>query len=495
MKKYFLIVVFFFLAACPVLAKEITYPVAELGNCENKEDCKVYCDKEENMEACLSFAEKNNLMDQEEIALAKKMASGDEGPGGCEGKDECEKYCDDISNIDECVSYAEQNNLLEPEELEEAKKVQQAIKRGVTPPPCKNKKACDNYCESSEHMEECITFAKEAGFIEGKELEDAEKMLQAIKRGVTPPPCKGKDECDEYCNSPENMEVCITFALEAGFMPEEERENAQKMLRAVKQGILPPACKGKEECDVYCQQEEHFEECLNFSAAAGFMTEEEAEMARKTGGKGPGGCMGKEECEAFCNDPANQETCFNFAKEHGLMPEGEMAQMEQKNQEFRQNFDQMPAQVVDCLNSELGADNVEGLKNGSIMPSEEIGEKIKYCFEQMGPPMPPPEGEMVPANPGMLPPEGFKPPEGGMMPPEGFMPEGEGFAPIEPAPGVLLYPENIQPPVNEPIPMSEPMPVEPPPVSEPPPEPGSEPQPEVGIIRLLLGSIKNALLF
>ena len=31
-------------------------------------------------------------------------------------------------------------------------------------------------------MEECVTFGIEAGFIQGKELEDVQKMLTAIKR-------------------------------------------------------------------------------------------------------------------------------------------------------------------------------------------------------------------------------------------------------------------------------------------------------------------------
>jgi len=42
-------------------APEISYPIAELGSCTDKAACKTYCDKPENVDACLSFAEKNNL--------------------------------------------------------------------------------------------------------------------------------------------------------------------------------------------------------------------------------------------------------------------------------------------------------------------------------------------------------------------------------------------------------------------------------------------------
>src|SRR3989344_6428747 len=178
----------------------IQYPVEELGNCKSESDCKLYCGDSANADACLSFALKNNLMSEKEVGIAKKfLEQGESGPGGCSGKDECEEYCNDISHIDECISFAEENGLIPPEELEEAKKVQAAIKRGVNPPACGNKRACDVYCEEPEHMEECIAFGLEAGFIQGKEAEDAQKMLEAVKRGVKPPPCRGKEACDEYC--------------------------------------------------------------------------------------------------------------------------------------------------------------------------------------------------------------------------------------------------------------------------------------------------------
>ncbi len=401
MKTKFLILIIIgvLIISSVILAADIQYPVAELGNCENKTDCRAYCNELKNTEDCLDFARKNNLMSEDEIERAERfLAASGEGPGGCAGEDECKEYCNDINHIDECISFAERNGLIPPEELEEAKKVQAAIARGVKPPPCGNKQQCDVYCEEPEHMEECIAFGLEAGFIQGKEAEDAQKMLQAVKRGVKPPPCKGKEACDEYCSSPDNMEVCMTFAMEAGFMSEQEKEDSQKMLQALKKGIKPPPCKGKEDCDAYCGSEEHFEECTNFAVAAGFMSEKDAGMARKTGGKGPGDCKGKEECENFCNNPDNQETCFNFAKNNGLIPEEDLRKMEEGKQQLQQSLQQMPQEVADCLSGEVGADMVEKMKSG-FMPPREAGDKMQGCFQKMGPPQgpdqqgPPCEGE------------------------------------------------------------------------------------------------------
>jgi len=393
--KYLNFIILSFVAACLlVLANQafaqenaatanVQYPVKELGNCQDQAACKIYCDKPENINACVAFAEKNNLISEEKISAAKKfIAAGAEGPGGCKTKDACETYCNDISHIDACIVYAEKNNLMSTAELAEAKQIQAAIARGINPPPCKNKEACDTYCDSADHMEECITFSQAAGMLQGKELEDAQKMLAAVKKGATPPPCKGKDACDTYCSEPNNMEVCMNFAMEAGLMTEEEKADSQKMLTALKKGLKPPACKGEKECQAYCTQESHFDECTNFAEAAGFMTAEEAVMARKTGGKGPGDCVNKDECEAFCNNLDNQQTCFNFAKENGMIPEADLKQMEEGMKQFKESLDQAPQTVIDCLNSQFGTDMMEKFKSGAVMPPKEAGDQMRTCFEK-----------------------------------------------------------------------------------------------------------------
>jgi len=514
-------------------AQNIQYPVEELGNCGSESVCKSYCDKSENTKSCVNFAEKNNLMSKEEIEMAKKfMAAGSKGPGGCEGKNECEAYCNNLDHIDECISFAEENNLIPPEELEEAKKVQAAIKRGVKPPPCGNKKQCDIYCDQPEHMEECIAFGIEAGFIQGQELEDVQKMLAAVKRGVKPPPCRGKEACDAYCSNPDNMEMCMTFAMEAGFMSEQEKADSQKMLKALKKGIKPPNCRGKDECDVYCSQDQHFDECTKFAEAAGFMTPEEAAMARKTGGKGPGGCKGKDECDAFCNNPDNQETCFNFAKENGLIPEADLKQMEEGKQKFQESLQQAPSAVLDCLNSEIGTDMMEKFKSGAAMPPKDIGDKMRGCYEKMGPPSGPegqgekfqpapgaenPSGQMMPQQAG---PGGCKGPEecksyceshpdecqnfqSGQIPPQGQgqMPPQENREGMMPPPGEGTMPGTMQPPAGlQPPPAGTFTPppsgtfAPPPPSGEPTPAPEPAPVPESMLKYSPFGVILNFFL-
>lgn len=463
---------------------DIQYPISQLGNCKNETECRSYCDKPENTTACLNFAEQNNLIPKEEIEMAKKFATaGNKGPGGCTGKDSCETYCNDISHIEECISFAEQNDLISPEELREAQKVRDAIKRGVKPPACGNKKSCDSYCENPSHMEECITFASEAGMMDGKEKEDAQRMLQALKRGVKPPPCQGKEACDKYCQQPDNMEVCMNFAIEAGFMGDKEKEDAQKMLSAFKKGIRPPNCRGKEECDSYCQSDEHFEECTNFAEAAGFMNTKDAEMARKTKGKGPGGCKGKEECEVFCNNKDNQETCFKFAEDNGMIPEEELKKMKegmnrmrgqeqrgippqekQEGGEFRRGPGgcSTPEECQSyCSQNPETCKNYQGPENEQRPmnpprefegrpplpgPDQNQFQPPPQEFNQSGTSIQPIGGEVIPQQPqprfeGQLPPEGqFQPSE--PVPQIEQQPQGE-IAPPPPPPSESTAPQSL----------------------------------------------------
>ncbi len=371
-----------FLTSVSVASVEgISYPVAELGSCANETECRSFCDKPENSDLCMGFAEKNNLTSGDS-ERAKQLAELDGKPGNCGTAAECESYCNDVSHLDECLAFAEKNNFMPPEDLEEARKLQAALANGAKlPGSCNTKEACDSYCNDPNNIEECITFGEAAGLIPADELEDARKVMQAIKKGVKPPPCGGKTGCDAYCSKPENIEQCITFAEAAGMIPASELEEAKKMMQAIKKGAKLPNCRGKAECDVYCADLSHMEECVTFAAAAGFMTEEEAARVKKMGGVGPGGCRSRESCESFCNNPDNRETCFNFQVERGMLPQEELERIESDKRRMQETLANSPPEVEACLVNTLGQEMVEKMKAGTAMGSERTGNAMRECSD------------------------------------------------------------------------------------------------------------------
>lgn len=410
MKNYYLILLLpvsifagFLVFAQEEMPAGVTFPIAELGNCKSKTECMTYCDLPENMLACLDFAEKHNLIPKDEVKIARKMLKlgATAGPGGCKGKVQCEAYCDDMAHIEECLAFAEKHNLIPAEELKEGKKVAAAMKKGIKPPNCRGKSSCDAYCSQPAHMEECLVFAEAAGLIPQDEIAEAKMALKAMKQGIKPPPCRGKQECDAYCGQEEHFAECLTFAEAAGFISPEEAIMAKKT-----GGKGPGNCRSKESCDKYCDDPAHSEECLNFAEKHGFISEEDAENARKMlkAGftSGPGGCKSQDECEAYCNDLSHQAECMDFAIKAGFMSaeEAEMAKkMTQagptpggcRGEEECRNYCQDPAHAKECIDfavkiGEMSPETAEEARRGMEMMRrggpggcKSEGECMAYC--------------------------------------------------------------------------------------------------------------------
>lgn len=322
----------------------IKYPVEQLGNCENEEKCRLYCDGLDHINECISFAEKYNLMTKQEAEEARHFARAGikRGPGECGTQVQCRAYCEDIDNINECLAFAEKHNVLSDDELKEAKQVAEALKSGAKlPGGCANKETCEAYCSVASHMEECITFAEAAGFMDPKELEEAKKIIPLMKSGQ-----------------------------------------------------MPGGCTSKKQCEKYCEDENNFGECLVFAEKAGFISPEEAEMVRKTGGRGPGNCKGKDECEAYCSSENHMEECMAFAQKHGLISDEEISRMKEGMGQLQNVLKEATPEVVKCLEQNIDDDIISKIQSGVFSPRADIGDKVKSCFENFMP-MPdfPPEAK------------------------------------------------------------------------------------------------------
>ncbi len=305
--------------------------------------------------------------------------------GGCEDRGACEEYCNDFDNINECIAFAEAHNLFSEDELEHAKKFAEV--GTVGPGECTSQATCEAYCEDINHIEECLAFGEEHSLIPQEELEEARKVSRALEGGaVLPGGCTSKDSCELYCNDEAHIEECIVFAEAAGLIPPEELKMARKFIELLKNGETPGGCVGERECEAYCENPDHFDECITFAEKAGFIPPEELEMIKKTGGKGPGDCRGRQECEDYCNDPAHQEACFAFAQEHGLVSDEDLEHVRGGFDRAREGLSQAPPEVRECLRDRVGAEVLAKIESGEqFMPSRDLGEQMRHCFESMGP--------------------------------------------------------------------------------------------------------------
>lgn len=338
MKKIYFLILFLsalFFAGQTLAFTEPTYPIAELGNCKDRQACEEFCYKPENMSACIDYGSQNGLISQEEAKISKLVAEKVKAgtmPGNCKTKDECEKYCQgNVSTLEECLSLAKDVGFSN-EGIEEGKKILKALKEGAKMPgDCKNKGQCEKYCQDTTHIDECLAFAEAAQIISADELAEAKKVAPFLRSGDTPGKCKSKLECENYCNDEAHADVCLSFAEKAGFI-----------------------------------------------------SKEEAEMAKKAGGKGPGGCKGTEECNKYCQDKSHMDECIEFGIKVGAIKEEDIQKIKEGGKMIKEGLAKIPegarSSAETCLNNIFDG-KLQDVLNGTLQITKDQGDKIGPCFE------------------------------------------------------------------------------------------------------------------
>lgn len=316
----------------------ITFPIPELGNCADKVSCRTFCNQTANIEACISFGKAHGLLNNEEAERGIKFAlrlKESAGPGGCTTPDACEAYCSNVQNIETCVAFAKEAKLNTPK-LEAADKLAAFIKSGgLMPGGCTSADSCRTYCGELAHLEECRTFAQKLGIRD--------------EHGTTTAPGQLK-----------------------------------KFLEVVKNGETPGGCTTAAQCKLYCQNSAHREECVAFAAKAELISKDDALRFLMIDGKGPGGCTTKEGCQTYCNDQAHREECFQFAKDNNLIESEKLQEMQRMLVTVRAGISDAPPEVAACLTSTLGENIINDIQAGTLTPGQEIGSRVKDCFEKFG---------------------------------------------------------------------------------------------------------------
>ena len=361
------------------------------GGCNSRESCEEYCNNPDHAEECIDDSMRRGFMSKEEGARAKKMAKG--GPGGCRG-DACRVYCNDSAHEDECFEFAADNGFIEKKEVERIRGFKKTFgKKPEGPGGCKNERECRTYCDEPDHIEECLDFAEKNGLIKP---EDAQKMKRIGLAGG-PGGCKGERACREYCDNPDNQKECIDFAEREGLMSPEE----VKMARKVSEKGGPGGCRGPKECQQFCDNPDNAEMCLVHAEQEGLMPKEELERARKflnaSKDGGPGGCKGRQ-CEDYCGNPEHQDECFEFAKKQGLIrPEDE------RNFEVGKKLDQKMRESggpggckneQECRHYCTNPDNVEecvafASAHAGVSREDSLQMLRDFTERRFGPPRPP----------------------------------------------------------------------------------------------------------
>lgn len=306
MKKIFLLIPLFFIPVF-ILAQNlenIEYPIEELDNCQNREDCKAFCDKIANLERCFNFSEKHNLL----------------------------TMCDS----------------------DKVKTFLHALKSGTDLLPCETKAECLDFCSKPENLDQCLVFSEKTGIISREQA-----LLIKITGGVGPGQCKNKEDCKNYCSEENNVDECLAFALEYGFMSQVQAAEAIRIRDIALQGG-PGGCVGLKQCRDYCSISSNFDECINFGKETGIISLEQVEKIEefiKQGG--PGGCRTRQECSQYCQNPENIMQCLEFMIEENYFSQEAIKSMEDKIEQTKEEMYQQMQEYKKNFNLDIDDEEIK----------------------------------------------------------------------------------------------------------------------------------------
>lgn len=208
----------------------VTFPVADLGNCDSISSCRSFCEDPVNKSSCVSFAKQKGFYKEQGNKKQKEMLEKATSDLGCTSPDACRQFCHQEANFNKCSSFAKKHNFSggqvdDPSRAEVLQKAKQAL-------GCNSPDSCRSFCQEEGNRQKCSEFAKDSG-------------LRGGEKRVGPGGCSSEETCKSFCSDPANFGTCSSFGGQGG-------PNGQNGPRGQFKG--PGGCNSEEECRSHCEQ-------------------------------------------------------------------------------------------------------------------------------------------------------------------------------------------------------------------------------------------------
>ncbi len=222
----------------------ITFPIAELGNCENYSECRQFCEDPVNSTTCIDFAKSKGFYKEENTGKADLLAKA-RSQLGCSSEATCRELCSKEENFEKCSNFASQNNLSGGHSEDHSSA--QILQKAKSILGCSSEASCREVCSKEENKEKCSQFARQTG-------------LRGGEHRSGPGGCSSEETCRAFCSDPANYQVCSGYATSQG-------------------GNFsgPGGCNSEATCRQYC--EKNPQSCRSFGDRGNYNPEE---MCRKT---------------------------------------------------------------------------------------------------------------------------------------------------------------------------------------------------------------------
>jgi len=200
---------------------DITFPIAELGDCTDFYNCLSYCEDPVNYNDCVDYStEKGFYKDEPIFSDLENLYQQAKAELGCESATACIDYCEQVTNFDACNVFAKKLDLLGGYVTDPSEEEILARARDIL--GCETIDACLSFCDDPANATVCADFASQTGLIGGTVVEG-------------PGGCISDATCQSYCADPNNFSECSEFVP-----PEEPFQG-------------PGGCDGLGDCRSYCE--------------------------------------------------------------------------------------------------------------------------------------------------------------------------------------------------------------------------------------------------
>lgn len=350
----------------------LTYPIPDLGYCRDAKECYLYCEIPENKAACWSYGKYKvgndvlgvTTMDADEKRMMEEKARQYNitfpiaDLGNCAGPQECRDFCETPSNQQTCMDFAKKKGFHKEAERSDGmdpNKRDELLTKAKTELGCTSRESCSNICETNPGR--CEAFAKKHGAYreppQSSGRYSAEEKMKLMQKAQGDLGCTSMESCKSVCEK--NPQRCMEFAKKHGFdkedrEPPEQQEQYEnrEYQQGASSGTSPNygiqrfgkgGCDSEESCKTYCQ--EHPDECpgfQGFTKATEGSGQPSPSLLQKTQGSyvGPSGCRNEAECKSWCTD--HPDACPGF-KEGKTREENAKREYESRKKEMEKNLE------------------------------------------------------------------------------------------------------------------------------------------------------------
>ncbi len=330
------------------------YPISELGSCRDEKECKLYCDIPQNTPACWSYDKyviNQNILGEETVNITYPISE----LGNCTSASECFIFCNQPQNQTTCYDFAKARGL-----IKEKPKLENIIELAKKELGCTNDLECMVFCQQPDNMDSCRDFAHKYGLVdESSEQEQKRPPPAVMQKAKKVLGCSNEGECMNFCNNPENREICFEFAKGNDLLSEEEiemheefREKEKKLFEDSKSEL---GCETPETCRPICEKPENRLKCETLARKHGMgppippqqfqgplnqqNTPQQGSIPQGPPNNqdqqnnfqgtrpqqfpsvgGPGGCANEKECKEYCGKNPNDCKGFTQSNNPNLQP-------------------------------------------------------------------------------------------------------------------------------------------------------------------------------